>query len=371
MVEVSITQAFPHVISFINELDQDIEITVNYEWLPILCEHCKGMGHKASICKKKRSITGPAQQTWVPKTSVDGMWAKGKKQVVAADGFQKVVKGKKVQASVRNISEVNNSFGMLDSRFDMDQEQRQNIDEGEIPLSLMDRILCWNVRGINNHQKHAEIKKLINSKKIGLVSLLETKVKNKNIGVIYNRIYSGWCFMNNNPWVDKGRIMVAWNPCMYIIDIRVCTSQLIHCMAQSPHLNERFYITFVYGFNDEVGREMLWQELTRLASNIDEAWMILGDFNEILHSNERVGKKANKKPYESLRDCLLHCQMDDPKYSRCFYTWNNKQQAKDKVCSKIDRAVVNLKWTYAFLNSEVVFLPEGAFDHSPILVSFY
>ncbi|XP_062089160.1 uncharacterized protein LOC133795723 [Humulus lupulus] len=61
MVEVLITQAFPHVISFINELDQDIELTVNYEWLPVLCEHCKGMGHTTAICKKKGPITGVTQ----------------------------------------------------------------------------------------------------------------------------------------------------------------------------------------------------------------------------------------------------------------------------------------------------------------------
>ncbi|XP_062089161.1 uncharacterized protein LOC133795724 [Humulus lupulus] len=133
----------------------------------------------------------------------------------------------------------------------------------------------------------------------------------------------------------------------------------------------RFYITFVCGYNDEVGIGSLWQEIVDSASNIDEAWMILGDFNEILYSKERVGNKTNKKPSERFRYCLLHCQMEDLKYSGCFYTWNNKQQAEDRVCSKIDRAVVNPKWADAFPNSKVVFLPKGAFDHCPILVSFY
>ncbi|XP_062073377.1 uncharacterized protein LOC133777697 [Humulus lupulus] len=95
MVEVSITQAFPHTISFINELDQDIELTVKYEWLHVCCEYCKGLGHTTPICKKKGPTTGAAPQTWVPKKSADGKLTKGKKQVVKADGFQKVVKGKK------------------------------------------------------------------------------------------------------------------------------------------------------------------------------------------------------------------------------------------------------------------------------------
>ncbi|XP_062103167.1 uncharacterized protein LOC133814188 [Humulus lupulus] len=94
----------------------------------------------------------------------------------------------------------------------------------------------------------------------------------------------------------------------------------------------RFHITFVYGLNDEMGRGHLWQEIMGLASNIDEAWMILGYFNEILHYEER---------------------------------------AEDRVYSKLDRAVVNPNWSDAFPNSKVVFLPEGSFDDCPILVSFY
>ncbi|XP_062093959.1 uncharacterized protein LOC133799992 [Humulus lupulus] len=215
---------------------------------------------------------------------------------------------------------------------------------GENPLSLMDRILCWNVRGINSQHKHREIKQLINSKRVRLVSLLETKVKNKNMGSLYSSLFSSWCFNKNNPWIDKGRIIVAWNPSMYSLDIRVCTSQLIHCLTQVPNRAGRFFITFVYGFNEEMTRERLLQDIQGLALHIDDPWMVVGDFNEILYQHERIG---------------------------CFHTWNNKHRVEEQVYAKIHRALVNSKWTDTFQNSEVVFLLEGIFDHSPILVSFY
>ena len=41
------------------------------------------------------------------------------------------------------------------------------------------------------------------------------------------------------------------------------------------------------------------------------------------------------------------------------------------MCSKIDRALINKNWYENFVNSEAVFMPEGVFDHSPILISFY
>ena len=73
----------------------------------------------------------------------------------------------------------------------------------------MDRILVWNVRGVNNSAKHRDIKMLMNLKKPGLVSLLETKVKNKEMGKVYTSLFSGWCFTSNNAWMDKGRITMA------------------------------------------------------------------------------------------------------------------------------------------------------------------
>ena len=216
----------------------------------------------------------------------------------------------------------------------------------------MDKILCWNVRGINSQLKHREIKNLIISKRVGLVGLLETKVKNKNMGNLYSSLFSGWCFTTNNPWIDKGRIIVAWNSNMYTVDIRSCSSQFIHCSARATHMTGIFFITFVYGFNDGKLREQLWLDIQALAMKINEAWIILGDYQ-----NERTGKKTTLKPSLSLRDCMIHCQMEDLKFSGCFYTWTNKQRPEDRVYSKIDRAMVNIKWTDQYTNSEAFFYP--------------
>ncbi|XP_062075585.1 uncharacterized protein LOC133779669 [Humulus lupulus] len=134
------------------------------------------------------------------------------------------------------------------------------------------------------------------------------------MGYVYTSLFSGWCFTNNNPWIDKGRIIIAWNPRVFSLDIKLCTTQLIHCLVQVPNRTGRFLVTFVYGYNDESFREQLWNDLQDLAVGITEPWMVIGDFNEILSLQDRIGKK---------------------------------------ITTKI---------------SKVVFLPEGIFDHSPILV---
>ncbi|XP_062119711.1 uncharacterized protein LOC133834174 [Humulus lupulus] len=188
------------------------------------------------------------------------------------------------------------------------------------------------------------------------------------MGSIYTSLFSGWCFTNNNAWTDKGRIIIAWNPRVFSLDIKLCTTQLIHCVVQVPNRTGRFLVTFVYGYNVESFREQLWKDLQELASGITKPWMVIGDFNEILSLQDRIGKKSTTKISSNFLQCLQSCQLKDLKFSGCYYTWNNKQRAEEKVYSKIDRALVNSQWIDQFPNSEAVFLPEGIFDHSPILV---
>ncbi|XP_062110994.1 uncharacterized protein LOC133822613 [Humulus lupulus] len=156
------------------------------------------------------------------------------------------------------------------------------------------------------------------------------------MGSIYTSLFSGWCFTNNNPWIDKGRIIIAWNPRVFSLDFR----------------------------------DQLWKDLQELAVAITDPWLVIGDFNEIISLHERIGKKVTTKLSSKFMDCLTSCHLEDLKFSGCFYTWNNKQRAEEKIYSKIDRALVNSQWTDYFPNSEAVFLPEGIFDHSPILVHF-
>ncbi|XP_062103379.1 uncharacterized protein LOC133814436 [Humulus lupulus] len=164
------------------------------------------------------------------------------------------------------------------------------------------------------------------------------------MGSMYTSLFSGWCFTNNNPWIDKGRIIIAWNPRVFSLDIKLCTTQLIHCLVQLPNQTGRFLITFVYGFNDDFSWEQLWNDLQELAVDITEPWMVIGDFNEILSLHERIGKKVTTKISSKFLECLTSCHLEDLKFSGCFYTWNNKQRAEDKM--QLDKKPFRYFWMW-------------------------
>uniref|UniRef100_A0A803P1H3 DUF4283 domain-containing protein n=1 Tax=Cannabis sativa TaxID=3483 RepID=A0A803P1H3_CANSA len=209
------------------------------------------------------------------------------------------------------------------------------------------------------------IKQLISSQKVGLVGLLETRVKARNLGALYLRMFSGWCFTSNNAWHKGGRIIVSWNPNSFDVNIIKCTSQLIHLFVET--VDKKFFLTFVYGFNDEIGRRSLWADLRDIASK--EAWVVLGDFNDILNKEERICTKVKHKNSSEFRDCVDDCNLEDVKFVGSFFTWCNKQLGDERTYSKIDRVLANPSWLDDHPNAEVVFHNEGLLDHSPAVLT--
>ncbi|XP_060965233.1 uncharacterized protein LOC133034207 [Cannabis sativa] len=65
LVEADIQQDFPARIPFEDEYGYDVYASITYEWKPIICQYCKGLGHATVDCKKKTV----KEQKWVIKGS--------------------------------------------------------------------------------------------------------------------------------------------------------------------------------------------------------------------------------------------------------------------------------------------------------------
>lgn len=81
-----------------------------------------------------------------------------------------------------------------------------------------------------------------------LFDLLETKMKAANIGELYLRLCSGWNFTTNIISCCKsGRIILAWDPGSFLVDIIFMSDKIIHCMLTAmlaPLSLLLFYLRF-------------------------------------------------------------------------------------------------------------------------------
>lgn len=110
---------------------------------------------------------------------------------------------------------------------------------------------------INIPKKQLDVRNFIQQHTVRLVGLLETKVKASNLGILYQRVFGGWCFSSNAAFHDEGRVFIAWKPGVFSVNILQCSSQVVHYHV-SPIIGlPTFYCSFVYGFNDHTERSEL------------------------------------------------------------------------------------------------------------------
>ena len=125
----------------------------------------------------------------------------------------------------------------------------------------MDNICCWNVRGLNWPNKQEDIKLFLHTYHIGLIGMLETKVKLARVNKVASNLLAGWQWLHNFDTGYHGRIWIAWKPQYFHVELLGKSSQHMHCKVLNHQSSHIFYMTFVYAHNQEGLRSPLWEEL--------------------------------------------------------------------------------------------------------------
>lgn len=157
-------------------------------------------------------------------------------------------------------------------------------------------------------------------------------------------------------WQRKNHL--GWDPHAFQVDIKICTDQFVHCWL-TPTLSQlRFACTFVYAHNAKLERMVLWKHLCEIADNCTVPWMTMGEFNNILKADERIGSPVTRGELEPSQDCVKYCNLkSNTQADSRQFAWTNKQDGPDRVLSKLDRVLANAEWIESFITAEVTFLP--------------
>jgi len=119
-------------------------------------------------------------------------------------------------------------------------------------------------------------------------------------------------------------------------------------------------------------RSKLWELLQDLETDITTPWIIMVDFNHLLHLYDRIrGLPVTQQDIWDFQQCTCIIRVQDLAWKGCRYTWTNKQEFGLRIFSRIDHVLVSSLWLDTFLNSEAHFLAEDISDHSHGLVIFF
>lgn len=186
----------------------------------------------------------------------------------------------------------------------------------------------WNVRGLNEPDKHKYFAQWRIYNKPYFGAILESHIKKPMFSTILSKVCPRWNFVSNHQYDPDGRIVFIWRSPV--------TIKVLHQSRQSlttevtiPNAR-RMIVTSIYASNLAAERDDLWTELIgiqQLFSLHLEPWLVAGDFNQITtpseHSSPTV--QAISSDMIKFRDTILHLDLFDLRYHGVFNTWSNKQ----------------------------------------------
>nr|XP_011468563.1 PREDICTED: uncharacterized protein LOC105352685 [Fragaria vesca subsp. vesca] len=128
--------------------------------------------------------------------------------------------------------------------------------------------------------------------------------------------------------------------------------------------NIRWRLTGFYGWPRTVDRDKSWQLLKDLCDLNSLPWVVIGDFNEILNSGEKMdGPMRPKCQMRGFREALGYGDLLDLGFMGPATTWWNSETKL-----RLDRAVCTPSWCDICGHARVQHLPPSDSDHLPILL---
>ncbi|KAK7250571.1 hypothetical protein RIF29_33087 [Crotalaria pallida] len=230
----------------------------------------------------------------------------------------------------------------------------------------------WNCRGLGSPRAIRSLRKLLASERPNIVFLMETRKKVTELQVLrslnnnsYN-MYAVDC--NGSGRSRSGGLALLWNNSM---NVTVSLSSLNHVdfSASFPGSDASFFISCIYGHPESSEKYRTWRLLNSIKKRTDDPWLAIGDINQVLCPEDKVGGNAvDMSEVDAARSCLDRCNLNYVQWVGPRYTWCNRRKHPHTIEEHLDRAFTNSSWNQAWQNTLVTHLPRFGSDHCPILL---
>ena len=228
------------------------------------------------------------------------------------------------------------------------------------------RFLCWNCQGFGNPWTVRCFQKLLKDQAPTVCFLMETRLNKTGFEKHCREVK-----FPNKLIVKKhdsgGGLALLWKRDVSMDVINFTENHILAKVVEKDGFV--WYLTCFYGWPDSSQKAKSWALLSHLSSFVDGPWLCIGDFNVILHSDEKLSHKPpSYKQMDEFREVLEQCSLTDLGFLGYPFTWNNKRPGHANTKERLDRAVATMDWRTKFPRSTVTHLSSHASDHLPIIL---
>lgn len=118
----------------------------------------------------------------------------------------------------------------------------------------------------------------------------------------------------------------------------------MHGVVEVRNPKSSFIFSAIYASPKFHMRKCLWENLKNVARNVNEPWLVLGDFNEIFNQSEKLGgNKISLTRSNLFASTMDECNLLDIGFNGPKFTWTNKRKT-NPIYERLDRGWANVEW---------------------------
>ncbi|XP_025608182.1 uncharacterized protein [Arachis hypogaea] len=208
------------------------------------------------------------------------------------------------------------------------------------------------------------VKDLKNKHRLQMLGLIETKrqiVTRFDVTRIWGQGSPGWEYVGSDG--ASGGLLLIWDEDMF--KLNNCYKGERWLCVEGVILTSSFNCAFVlvYGAHDRDEKIQVWEERSYIAGLCQVPCCFMGDFNEIVHIEERRGTTGLTRSAEDFKFWIQDMNLVDLPLTDRKFTW-----FRGCSCSRIDRVLVSLEWLEEYPEAHLRGGPRGLSDHCPLIV---
>ncbi|CAN0907190.1 Transposon TX1 uncharacterized 149 kDa protein [Linum grandiflorum] len=225
-------------------------------------------------------------------------------------------------------------------------------------------ILSWNCRGAGRPLTNGHLRDLHRLVRPAVTFLMETKNTNQTMETKRLSLNFPHAFYVD-PVGTAGGLALWWKE-EATINIISYASNFVHVEC---NLGTPFHCTFVHAPNNPTERRVFWEAISALHRQ-NVPWVIMGDFNAIAFTYEKLGgTETSARDLEPFRNLIADNHLLDLGFQGSPYTWTNCQEGHNRIQSRLDRVLANSEWQNLYPNSTVFHERAIGSDHNPLRIN--
>lgn len=136
----------------------------------------------------------------------------------------------------------------------------------------------------------------------------------------------GFCSFELVPSLGRARgLLLMWKK-EFNMKVIVSSNSYINCLVFSKLFPEPWLLTCIYGSPIPSRRSLFWDSLDSIGTSHMGSWLVIGDFNTVLSSVDKLGGKAvASSSHGGLRKIMDDHGLIDLGFEGHPYTWNNRR----------------------------------------------